>query len=216
MMKKLSSLKSFKSLKSIKLPESLHSLKSLKIEFDKTKAAKAASSVVLFGFSGWFLWHTFLAVPEPTLPPSLPQAVATITPAPVAQVPLPVADPIETEEQLTITDPDEITDELLAVTDMQEEQVDETQNQILQDTQQALTEIHDPVDQQLAVLCDSTDSCVDDPSSETIPVTDMSVTDSAAKKSQQYALTARSNLDARECLNLTDNMAIHHCAENYR
>ena len=215
MMKKLSALKSLKSFKSIKLPESLQSLKSLKIEFDKTKAVKAASSVVLFGFSGWFLWHSFLAAPEPTLPPSLPQAAAAINPAPVTQASPPAADPIETEEHLTVADPDEMIDELLVVNDLQE-QTEDIQIQISQDVQQEPTETHVPIDQQLAELCETTEHCVDEPTPDTTTVASSPIVDDTPKKDHQYALTARSNLDARECLNLTDGMAIHRCAENFR
>ncbi len=406
MMKKLSSLKSLKSFKSIKLPESLQSLKSLKIEFDKTKAVKAASSVVLFGFSGWFLWHTFLVVPEPTLPPSLPQAAAAINPVPVTKNPVSAAQPIETVENLTLTDPNELIDKLLVVTGWNK-QVDDIPNQILQGIKQTSIEAQDPVvqmkteqmvteafnpklikqylhaslknnfdlgraerllqsyhqpwlqkitqiemqeiqpaalqtyasgltdaslsekrvqlfqqydsavqltefmvelssgmiramlngavdndeptmaefdteitqiredlhedmrnqvfallayiyrelndseleayvefltsddgmwlnttlmqaaleklnigsfqiGQQIAALCETTKPCIDDSSSEIEPVTDTLIADSTAKEAHQYALTARSNLDARECLNLTDSMAIHRCAENFR
>ncbi len=280
MMKKLNSLKSLnflESFKSIKLPESLQSLKSKspKIEFDKTKAAKAASSVVLFGFSGWFLWQTFLVAPEPTLPPSLPQAVATINPAPVTQAPPPVADPIEAEEHLAVADQNEMNNALWPVGDLQT-QSDETQNQMLQDEQQASTEMHASVDPQLSELVETTENItdetmpdiatttehyvdeptpdiatstehfvdeptpdiaistehyideptpdittatehhVDEPTPDTTTVANSPIVDDVPKEGHQYALTARSNLDARECLDLADSMAIHRCAENFR
>lgn len=215
MIKKLNSLMSLESLKSIKLPKSFYSFRSRTLTFDKTKAAKAASSVVLFGFSGWFLWNTFLATPEPTLPPSLPQAVATINPMSVPQAPFPAVEPVVTQEHVTLSESDEITDELLVVTDSHE-QADDVQNQIPQDTQQVLTETHDSIDQQLAALCVTADSCADNPVPETITKTKTLVEDATPQKNNQFTLTARSNLDARECLDLTENMAIHRCAENFR
>ncbi len=222
MLKKLKSLKlpELNLLQSIKLPkfsESPQPTKSLKsielVALNKTKAAKAASSMVLFGLSGWFLWHTFLAMPEATLPPSLPPAVATMNPAPVMQSPDPVVELIETVENLTITEPEESIEELLVAAEIQKE-ADDVSNQISPDkphdpdalmkAEQLITEVSE------SALCE--ELCVDNSSPDTILVMDALI----PKKNHQYALTTRSNLDARECLSLTENMDIHRCAENYR
>lgn len=58
----------------------------------------------------------------------------------------------------------------------------------------------------LPKFSESSEPDVDNSPPETIPV----------EKKQQYALTTPSNLDARVCLNLTENMDIYRCAENYR
>ncbi len=210
MMKKLNSLISLKALKSIKLPNSLHSLRSRSLVFDKTKAAKAASSAVLFGFSGWFLWQTFLATPEPTLPPSLPQ---TITPA--SQTLFPAADSIKNQPQLTATEPDEMSNELLVPTDLHEQSVDML-HQTEQDIPQESNEAPESIDQQFITLCETTNSCADHPVTDKITEEKELVADDVPQKNNQFTLTARSNLDARECLDLTENMAIHRCAENFR
>jgi len=111
--------------------------------FDKNKLIKATTSTVLLGFSGWFLWHSFLAVPEPELPAphSLPQAAAVIQPAPVTLSP--EIESIEAVELTTITDPDQMIDELLTVTGWHKK-ADEFPSQFLQGVQQSSNKINDP------------------------------------------------------------------------
>lgn len=58
--------------------------------------------------------------------------------------------------------------------------------------------------------------CADNSSLETTTLASTPMPDDTPQEKQQYTLTARSNIDARECLNLTENMDIHRCAENYR
>ena len=105
-MKKLNELKFLETLKSIKL--------------DKTKTTRAASRMVLFGLSGWFLWHTFLVEPEHMLPPVLPQAVAAAHPAPAVQSPTPAGKPIEIAANLTATEPKELIEKLLVPSETQQ------------------------------------------------------------------------------------------------
>jgi len=220
-MKKLNTPKFLESLKSIKLPNSLKSFKSPNsIKFDKTKTAKAASSIVLFGFSGWFIWQTFLAAPEPALPPALPQAVATIATTPTEQVPTPVIEPIKTDGNLTVTEPEELiepTEELLAASEAQEE-VDEAPNQLSEETQQASMETPELATKQFEpdALYETTELHDDEPTTEITILASTPVLDEAPQEIHPYRLTARSNLDARDCLTLTKNMAIHQCAESYR
>ncbi|MCH9638267.1 MAG: hypothetical protein K0U40_02120 [Betaproteobacteria bacterium] len=183
--------------------------------FDKTKAVKAASSVALFGFSGWFLWQTFLATPEPTLPPSLPQTVATISSTPASQALFPAADSIKNQPQLTATEPDEMSNELLVPTDSHE-QSDDMLDQTEQDIPQESYEAPESIDQQFITLCETTNSCADHPATDKTTEEKELVTDDVPQKNNQFTLTARSNLDARECLDLTESMAIHRCAENFR
>ena len=97
------------------MTEKAKTLKSKPEKSDKKKIIKAASSIVLLGVSGWFLWHTFLAVPEATLPRSLAPTIATTNPAPDMQNADSVAGAIDVVEQVA-TDPDEMIDELLMVT----------------------------------------------------------------------------------------------------
>lgn len=198
--------------------ESIKSIKSF--SFDRKKAAKAASSVVLFGFSGWVLWNTFLVEPESTLPPSALPAVATMNPAPIAQ-PLTPVEPIETEEPLAATDPDLMIDELLVATS-EDKQTNDMPDQWLQGIQHSPNTSHDQdtlieAEQLMAEVFETTlyeEASVDDASPETI--TAMDALTPETEKHHQYALTTRSNLDARDCLNLTENMDIHRCADNYR
>ena len=213
-MEKLDESKFLESLKSVKLSNSFKFKSPNSIKFDKTKAAKAASSVVLFGFSGWFLWHTFLAVPEPTLPPSLPQAVATIDTTLAMQPPIPVVEPIETAEDSIVTESEELIEpieEMLADSETQKE-TDETLDHVIPDTLQASSETTDIATEQLEM----TESYVDEPTSETTTLASAPMSDDTPQEKQPYMLTARSNLDARDCLGLTENMAIHRCAESYR
>lgn len=162
MLKKLKSLKlpEFNLSQSIKLPkfsrssestafsdldlsESPQPTESVKsFSFDRKKAAKAASSVVLFGFSGWILWNTFLVEPEFTLPPSALPAVASINPASLDQ-PLTPVEPIETIEPLAIIDPDLMIDELLVATS-EDIQTDDMPDQWMQDIQHSTDTTHDP------------------------------------------------------------------------
>ncbi len=229
-MKKLNTAKFLESLKSIKLPNSLTSLKSLKlskfpkssdsIKFDKTKTAKAVSSVALFGLSGWFLWHTFLAAPEATLPPSLPPTVATMNPAPVTLLPPPVIEPIKTEEDLMVTEQEELieaVEELLVAVETQEE-IDEIPNQVLENTQHASMETLELITEQLEpdASHETTKSYDDEPATETSILASTPESDETPQEAHPYMLTARSNLDARDCLTLTENMDIHRCAENFR
>jgi len=213
-MEKLDELKFLESLKSVKLSSSFKFKSLNSIKFDKTKTTKAASSVVLFGFSGWFLWHTFLAVPEPTLPPSLPQAVATIDPALAMQPPIPIVESIETAEDLIVTESEELIEsieELIVVSETQEK-ANEVPGHVLPDTLQASSETTDIATEQLEM----TESYVDEPTSETTTLASAPMSDETPQEKQPYMLTARSNLDARDCLGLTENMAIHRCAESYR
>ena len=220
-MKKLNTPKFLESLKLIKLPNSFKSFKSPNsIKFDKTKTAKAASSIVLFGFSGWFLWQTFLAAPEPTLPPVLPQAVATVATTSTEQAPTPVIEPIKTDGNLTVTEPEELiepTEELLAASEAQEE-VDEVPNQLSEETQQASMETSELATEQLEpeASYETTELHDDEPTTETTILASTPELDEAPQAKHPYRLTARSNLDARDCLNLTENMAVHRCAERYR
>ena len=226
MLKKLESLKlpklnlpqSIKLPKFAESPQPIKQLKSIEsFTFDKTKAAKAASSMVLFGLGGWFLWHTFLAVPEVTPPPSLLPAVAIMSSATVVQPPAPVVKSIKVAENLTVTEPEELIEALLVAAETQKE-TDNVPNQISPDkphdpdalmiAEQLMTEVSE------SALCE--EPCVDNSSPETIPVIDALIPENVPEKNHQYALTTRSNLDARKCLNLTGNMHIHRCAENYR
>lgn len=182
--------------------------------FDKKNAAKATFSVVLFGFSGWFLWHTFLAVPDPTLPPALPQAVATITPTPAIQPPIPVVEAIETAEDLVVTESEKLTapaEEMLAESEIQKE-ANKILDHVLSNTQQATTETTNLATKPL----ETTEFYVNEPTSETTTLASTPKPNVTPQEKQPYRLTARSNLDARNCLDLTENMAIHRCAENYR
>ncbi len=199
-------------------PQPTKSIKSItSFTFDKTKTAKAASSMVLFGLSGWFLWHTFLAAPEGTLPPSLPPAIATISSAPAMQSPVIVVESIETAENLAVAEPEELIEGLLVATETQKETANVT-NQISPDkphdldvlmkAEQSVTKVSE------SALCEK--PCIDNSTPETITVMDAPTSEAVPEKNHQYALTTRSNLDARECLSLTENMNIHRCAENYR
>ncbi|MDH5551724.1 MAG: hypothetical protein OEX82_00165 [Nitrosomonas sp.] len=234
MLKKLKSLKlpKLNLSQSIKLPkfsktsespeaedsafsESLQSTKSLKsFKFNQKKVAKAASSVVLFGFSGWFLWNTFLAAPEPALPPSLPQAVATIDPTLAMLPPASVVEFTEAADDLIVAESEELIafdEEMLAESETQKE-VNEILDHVLSDTQQATMDTPDLATEQL----ETTELYVDEPTSETTTLASTSMPIDTPQEKQPYMLTARSNLDARDCLSLTENMAIHRCAENYR
>ena len=188
--------------------------------FDKKKAAKMASSVVLFGFCGWILWNTFLVEPESTLPPSALSTVATINPASLSQ-PLAPVEPIETMEPLADIDPDLIIDELLVATS-EDIQTDDMPDQWLQDIQHSTDTPHDPdtlikTEQSIGEIFEETlyeELSVDDTSPETMAAMDALTPE--PEKHHQYALTTRSSLDARECLSLTENIDIHRCADNYR
>lgn len=212
-LKFLESLKSFKFQKTTKRQNPLKSLNSIK--FDQAKTAKAASSIVLFGFSGWFLWHTFLAIPEPTLPPSLPQITATVNPAPAEQPSPSVVEPIETTENQTLVASKDLADELQTTTETSEE-ANDISAQRSPEPPQELFETYELAAEPLALSCEETKSCINHPILETTTLANVATPVDAPQVKRTYALTARSNLDARECLNLTDNMAIRHCAENYR
>lgn len=101
-------VQTMKRLNELKILETLISVK-----LDKTKTARAASRMMLFGLSGWFLWHAFLVESENMLPSILPQASAAVRHAPAMQPLTSVRKPIETSENLTVTEPKELTDKLL-------------------------------------------------------------------------------------------------------
>lgn len=98
-MKRLNELKFLETLRSIKL--------------GKTKTAGVTSRMVLFGLSGWFLWHIFLVEAEHMPPSILPQAEAAARPVPAVQAPTLTEKPIAIAENLTATEPKELIEKLL-------------------------------------------------------------------------------------------------------
>lgn len=196
-------------------------------ESDKKETAKTVFGIVLFGFSGWFMWNTFMAEPEPTplpsssqvvpapvMPPPAPEPVKLVKPAKSVK-PIKPIEPVETVEDLMATAPEELIDESLVAIETPEA-VDDSLDPVSLDAQQAAIDTHDLVIEQLDESCDTTGTCVDNPESEVATLAVTSMPNDKQQEKHQHPLTERSYLDARECLDLADNMAIHRCAEKYR
>ena len=160
-----------------------------KLEFDKKKAGIAGGALLL-AVAGWFGWDMFMAEPPPPPPPP---PVAAKPPAPNPPAPAVSEKPAEGEKKGESTaDAKPAADAAPAAKPAAD---------AMPAKKPAAADV--PAARTVAEKA---------PAMKTASAVDMA----APVESGPRMLTARSRLDARECLKHDNNQAIHRCAERFR
>jgi len=163
-----------------------------KLEFDKKKAGIAGGAVLL-AVVGWFGWDMFMAEPPP------PPPVAVKPPAPKPPVTAATDKPAEGEKKGVVTaDPKTPAD---------------AAGKPAAETVAAAKPATDPAPSSKPVAAKA---AVPVPAEPRMQVATVAPAEAPAVEAGLRALTARSKLDARECLKHDSNQAIHRCAEKFR
>jgi len=166
-----------------------------KLEFDKKKAGIAGGAVLL-AVVGWFGWDMFMAEPPPPPPPP---PVAAKPPAPKPPVTAATDKPAEGEKKGEVTaDPKPPAD---------------AAGKPAAETVAAAKPATDPAPSSKPVAAKA---AVPVPAEPRMQVAMVAPAEAPAVEAGPRALTARSKLDARECLKHDTNQAIHRCAEKFR